>query len=65
MITNNIIILITGISILSLLIASFWVIRIDYMNNNHPDYKGEDFLDEDSELKQYKIFIRELKPNNL
>ena len=22
-----------------------WVIGIDYMKENHPDYKGEDFLD--------------------
>lgn len=22
-----------------------WVIGIDYMQKNHPDYKGEDFLD--------------------
>jgi hypothetical protein len=22
-----------------------WAIGIDYMHKNHPDYKGEDFLD--------------------
>jgi hypothetical protein len=22
-----------------------WVVGIDYMKENHPDYKGEDFLD--------------------
>ena len=22
-----------------------WVVGIDYMQKNHPDYKGEDFLD--------------------
>jgi hypothetical protein len=22
-----------------------WVVGIDYMKNNHPNYKGEDFLD--------------------
>ena len=22
-----------------------WIIGIDYMKENHPDYKGEDFLD--------------------
>jgi hypothetical protein len=21
-----------------------WVVGIDYMKNNHPDYKGDDFL---------------------
>ncbi len=26
-------------------IAYFWVRGIDYMKTNHPDYKGEDFLD--------------------
>jgi hypothetical protein len=26
-------------------IAYFWVKGIDYMKRNHPDYRGEDFLD--------------------
>ncbi len=26
-------------------IAWIWVRGIDYMKQNHPDYKGEDFLD--------------------
>ena len=26
-------------------IIILWVEGIDYMNKNHPDYKGEDFLD--------------------
>lgn len=34
--------------IISLTIATFisiaWVRGIDYMQKNHPDYKGEDFL---------------------
>ncbi len=25
-------------------ISYFWVKGIDYMQKNHPDYKGEDFL---------------------
>jgi hypothetical protein len=29
----------------SALISWRWVIGIDYMKENHPDYKGEDFLD--------------------
>ena len=28
-------------------IAIFWTKGIDYMSKNHPDYKGEDFLDWD------------------
>jgi hypothetical protein len=30
---------------LAAIIAFFWVRGIDYMQKNHPDYKGEDFLD--------------------
>lgn len=26
------------------IVAFFWVRGIDYMSKNHPDYKGEDFL---------------------
>jgi hypothetical protein len=29
---------------LSAIIAFFWVRGIDYMNKNHPDYKGEDLF---------------------
>ena len=34
-------------------ISVFWVRGIDYMKNNHPDYKGDDFLNwgEDEENK--------------
>ncbi len=35
-------------------ISYFWVKGIDYMQKNHPDYKGEDFLnwgDEDDNKK--------------
>jgi hypothetical protein len=28
-----------------------WVRGIDYMQKNHPDYKGEDFLGEDVDTK--------------
>lgn len=37
--------------ILAAIISYFWVGNIDYMKENHPDYKGEDFLnwDEDSD----------------
>jgi hypothetical protein len=27
------------------IISYFWVKGIDFMKENHPDYKGEDFLD--------------------
>jgi nitrogen fixation-related uncharacterized protein len=28
-------------------ICYFWIRGIDNMKNNHPDYKGEDLLDDD------------------
>jgi hypothetical protein len=31
--------------IVTALISWSWVRGIDYMKENHPDYKGEDFLD--------------------
>ena len=30
-----------------LLISSLWVDGIDFMDKNHKDYKGEDFLNEE------------------
>ena len=39
--------IIIGISILVVVIL--WVQGIDYMNKNHPDYKGEDFFNEEEE----------------
>ena len=33
--------------IVSAIIAFFWVRGITYMKENHPDYKGEDFLNWD------------------
>jgi len=35
------------------IISYFWVQGIDYMKENHPDYKGEDFLDLDDEDKDW------------
>jgi hypothetical protein len=36
-----------------------WVVGIDYMQKNHPDYKGEDFLnwgnDEENEEDKNRI----------
>ena len=31
------------------IISYFWVRAIDYMKENHPDYKGEDFLNWDKD----------------
>jgi len=33
------------ILLITTLIAYLWIRGIDYMQKNHPDYKGEDFLD--------------------
>ena len=43
----GIVIGIVGSFILAAMVAIFWVRGIDYMKENHPDYKGEDFLDDD------------------
>ncbi len=34
-------------AVLAAVIATFWVRGIDYMKKNHPDYKGDDFLNWD------------------
>ena len=31
----------------AVIISVLWVHGIDYMKENHPDYKGEDLFDED------------------
>lgn len=41
------------ILIFVLCISIAWVNGIDYMKKNHPDYKGEDFLDWDK-MKKYE-----------
>jgi hypothetical protein len=33
------------------IISYLWVRGIDYMKENHPDYKGEDFLNWDEDDK--------------
>ena len=33
------------------IISYFWVRGIDYMKENHPDYKGKDFLNWDEDDK--------------
>lgn len=38
--------------LLAAIVSIFWVRGIDYMKENHPDYKGEDFLNwGESEIK--------------
>jgi len=54
-----------GISLfVSAIISYFWVRGIDYMHKNHPNYKGEDFLnwgketapwEEDEKLDDNKV----------
>jgi len=43
----GIVIGIVGSFILAAMVAIFWVRGIDYMKENHPDYKGEDLFDND------------------
>ena len=49
-----------GLAIISIVAIAFivavglWVEGIDYMNTHHPDYKGEDFLNEEEEV--YPIY---------
>lgn len=43
---------ITLIGVILLMIVSyFWVKGIDYMQENHPDYKGEDFFNEEDKTE--------------
>ena len=40
--------IVLGIGVAALFITIWlWVSAIDYMKENYPDYKGEDFLDDD------------------
>jgi hypothetical protein len=36
-----------GSFVLAAMVATFWVRGIDYMKENHPDYKGYDLFDEE------------------
>ena len=38
---------IVGIFVLAAMVAVVWVRGIDHMKEEHPDYKGEDFLNDD------------------
>ena len=42
-----------GCSVVLAAIAAFFLVRgADYMKENHPDYKGEDFLNWDEEEEE-------------
>jgi preprotein translocase subunit SecF len=43
----GIIIGIVGSFVLATMVAVVWIRGNDYMKENHPDYKGEDFLNDD------------------
>jgi hypothetical protein len=47
---TTLLIIILAIAILGVIVYN-WVGNIDYMQKNHPDYKGEDFLGEDVDTK--------------
>ena len=47
------------IVVLAGILAWGWVRGIDYMQENHPDYKGEDFLNWGSEADITKIAGRD------
>ena len=36
-----------------LVVVALWVRGIDYMDKNYPDYKGEEFFNEEEERKDY------------
>ena len=37
--------------------AALWVSGIDYMKENHPDYKGEDLFGEEDDLKDWDVTL--------
>ena len=43
-------IILTGVILLTI-ISYFWVKGIDYMQENHPGYKGEDFFNEEDKTE--------------
>ena len=59
-------------------VVALWIIGIDHMQKNHPDYKGDDFLNWDSsetivefpkkEIKNVKVKVKSVeryKPKKL
>lgn len=47
---NSAIIFLITFAILFVVVYN-WIRCIDYMHDNHPDYKGEDLFDEDVDIK--------------
>jgi len=43
--------------IVLVIISVLWAEGIDYMKENHPDYKGEDFFGEEEELKDWDVTV--------
>jgi hypothetical protein len=54
--------LICCVAALAVIITAFlWVSGIDYMKENHPDYKGEDLFGEENEIHFKDVFNEEKK----
>ena len=51
------------VGIVSIVTVFLWVSGIDYMKENHPDYKGEDLFgeDEEKEIHFEDVFNEEKK----
>lgn len=32
------------------ILSYFWIMGIDFMKKNHPDYRGKDFFDEEDDM---------------
>ena len=47
---TTLLIIILAIAILGVIVYN-WVGNIEYMQNNHPDYKGKDLFGEDVDTK--------------
>jgi hypothetical protein len=47
-----------GLVILAAIVtAVLWVNGIHHMNKNYPDYKAEDFFNEDEDLKDWDVTL--------
>jgi hypothetical protein len=51
-------------SVVSIAMGILWVNGIDYMDKNHPDYKGEDLFDEDKKDEKKTKQRRKTKASN-
>ena len=48
-------VLLGSLVIISISLAYNYVRAIDYMQEHHPDYKGEDLFDEDEDIEKNKL----------